>query len=50
MLRVGGDEPDLLVAIPEHKVSLPGGTRGESQSDLFALVRVGERRRILDVI
>ncbi|MBY0322036.1 MAG: hypothetical protein K2X72_25140 [Reyranella sp.] len=28
----------LLLAIPEHKVDLPGGTR-PSQTDLFALVR-----------
>jgi hypothetical protein len=30
--------PELLLAIPEHKVALPGGTR-ESQCDVFALVR-----------
>lgn len=35
------EEPELLLAIPEHKVSLPGGRR-ESQNDVFALVRVGD--------
>ncbi|WP_435531972.1 DUF6946 family protein [Sinorhizobium fredii] len=28
---------------PEHKVPLPGSRRGESQNDLFALVRAGEQ-------
>jgi len=32
---------EMLVAIPEHQVNLPGGTR-PSQSDLFALVRTSE--------
>jgi hypothetical protein len=33
------DQPvELLLALPEHKVPLPGGNR-ESQSDVFALVR-----------
>ena len=32
--------PELLLAIPEHKVPLPGG-RKESQNDVFALLRVG---------
>lgn len=36
----GGVEPELLLAIPEHKVPLPGGRR-ESQNDVFALVRAG---------
>jgi hypothetical protein len=31
-------ETELLLAIPEHKVPLPGGAR-ESQSDVFALIR-----------
>jgi len=35
-------EPELLFAIPEHKVPLPGGTR-ESQCDVFALIRSGPR-------
>lgn len=30
--------PELLLAVPEYKVPLPGGAR-ESQNDLFALVR-----------
>lgn len=33
-----GGSPELLLAIPEHKVALPGGRR-ESQCDVFALVR-----------
>jgi len=33
---------ELLIAIPEHKVPLPGGRR-ESQCDVFALVRDGTR-------
>jgi hypothetical protein len=49
MLRVLGGEPDLLLALPEHKVPLPGGSRGESQNDLFALVRVGERTLALTI-
>jgi hypothetical protein len=32
----------LLLALPEHKVPLPGG-RTESQSDIFALIRHGDR-------
>lgn len=31
---------ELLLAFPEHKVPLPGGTR-DSQNDVFALVRYG---------
>jgi hypothetical protein len=34
-------EPELLMALPEYKVPLPGGRR-ESQSDVFALVRCGD--------
>lgn len=34
-----GKPVELLLAIPEHKVALPGGRR-ESQCDVFALVRV----------
>lgn len=33
-----GESLELLLAIPEHKVALPGGRR-ESQCDVFALVR-----------
>jgi hypothetical protein len=35
-----GEKPELLIAIPEHKVPLRGGGR-ESQTDIFALVRAG---------
>jgi len=35
-----GEAPELLLAIPEHRVALPGGGRG-SQCDVFALVRDG---------
>lgn len=38
----GNNDPELLLAIPEHKVPLPGGSR-ESQNDVFALVRAGDR-------
>jgi hypothetical protein len=36
-------EPELLIAIPEHKVPLPGSKIGESQNDLFMLVRAGSK-------
>jgi hypothetical protein len=36
--RILGGATELLLAIPEHKVPLPGGRR-DSQCDLFALVR-----------
>ena len=32
-----GESPELLLAIPEHKVRLPGGHRA-SQVDVFALI------------
>lgn len=35
------DGSELLFAIPEHKVPLPGGRR-ESQNDVFALIRHGD--------
>ena len=35
------EQPELLLAIPEHKVALPGGGR-RSQCDVFALIRVGD--------
>lgn len=35
-------QPELLLAIPEHKVPLPGGRR-ESQNDVFALVRCADQ-------
>jgi hypothetical protein len=34
-----GASARLLIAIPEHKVALPGGGR-DSQNDLFALIRL----------
>jgi len=43
MLRPQGSDPELLLAIPEHKVPLPGASRGESQNDVFALARAGDR-------
>ncbi|MBV9549312.1 MAG: hypothetical protein JO256_06520 [Alphaproteobacteria bacterium] len=43
MLESIGENPELLLAIPEHKVPLPGAARGESQNDLFALVRAGDK-------
>ncbi len=48
MLRPHG-EVDLLLAIPEHKVPLAGASRGESQSDVFALARAGERTFVITV-
>lgn len=39
--RMFPERADLLLAIPEHKVPLPGGRR-ESQNDVFALIRFGE--------
>ena len=41
MFEALGESPRLLLAIPEHKVPLPGATVGDSQSDLFLLVRAG---------
>ena len=43
LLHPHGDQPELLVAIPEHKVPLPGSSRGKSQNDLFVLARAGAR-------
>ena len=37
-----GQIPELLLAVPEHKVPLPGGRR-ESQNDVFALLRCSGR-------
>ncbi|PLX40472.1 MAG: hypothetical protein C0605_06395 [Hyphomicrobiales bacterium] len=37
-----GKNSELLLAIPEHKVPLPGGRR-ESQCDVFALVAIADR-------
>lgn len=38
-----GPQPELLLALPEYKIPLPGAKRGESQSDVFALVRAGAK-------
>jgi Domain of unknown function (DUF6946) len=43
ILRPYGRDLKLLFATPEHKVPLPGASIGESQNDIFALVRAGER-------
>lgn len=37
-----GKKTELLLAIPEHKVALPGGNR-ESQCDVFALIKVDNK-------
>jgi hypothetical protein len=42
ILRPYGADVQLLLAIPEHKVRLPGAARGESQNDVFALARAGD--------
>lgn len=43
-----GESVELLLAIPEHKVALPGGSR-ESQCDVFALVRVANESMAIAV-
>lgn len=43
-----GGNVSLLLAIPEHKVALPGGNR-ESQCDVFALVKVANETMALAV-
>ena len=43
-----GGSVELLLAIPEHKVALPGGNR-ESQCDVFVLVRVGNETSAIAV-
>ena len=43
MIRPHGGDPELLFAMPEHKVPLPGASRGQSQSDVFAFARAGDR-------
>jgi len=43
-----GETPELLLAIPEHRVDLPGGGR-PSQCDVFALVRLGDETCALAV-
>lgn len=46
--EIFGENVELLLAIPEHKVALPGGRR-ESQCDVFALVRAGNETTALAV-
>jgi len=43
-----GGSVELLLAIPEHKVALPGGNR-KSQCDVFALVRVADETMAIAV-
>jgi hypothetical protein len=43
MIQETGPDPELLVALPEHKVPLPGSRRSASQTDLFALMRAGDQ-------
>ncbi len=43
MLQPHGGDVELLLAIPEHKVPLPGASLGASQNDVFALARAGDR-------
>jgi hypothetical protein len=42
MLKPHEGDVELLLAIPEYKVPLPGASRGESQNDVFALARAGD--------
>lgn len=46
--KVLGGSVELLLALPEHKVALPGGNR-ESQCDVFALVRVADETMAIAV-
>ena len=49
LLNTIGENPRLLIGIPEHKVPLPGSTVGDSQNDLFALVRAGDKTIALTI-
>lgn len=40
--KLFGDDAELLIAVPEHKVSLDDAGR-ESQSDVFAIVKANNR-------
>lgn len=42
------EEVELLIAIPEYKVSLPGGTR-PSQNDVFALLSTTKQLAVMTV-
>lgn len=41
LFSASASSPELLLAIPEHQVPLPGGNTS-SQADVFALLRVGD--------
>jgi hypothetical protein len=41
-MRSKADDAELLIAVPEHKVSLDDAGR-ESQSDVFAIVKANNR-------
>ncbi|UXX84471.1 DUF6946 family protein [Roseovarius pelagicus] len=43
-----GPDAELLLAFPEHKVALPGGSR-PSQCDIFALARTPDQTIALSV-
>jgi hypothetical protein len=43
MFEALGANPQLLLALVEHKVPLPGSALGDSQSDVFAFVRAGDK-------
>ena len=43
MLQPYGGKAELLLAIPEYKVPLPGASRGDSQNDVLARARTGVR-------
>ena len=49
LLKTIGKNPRLLIGIPEHKVPLPGSTVGDSQNDLFALVRADDKTIALTI-
>ncbi len=38
-----GAKTELLLALPEHKVPLPGSSRADSQNDVFAIIRAADR-------
>lgn len=42
MLQTRNGDVELLLAIPEYKVALPGSSLGASQNDVFALARSGD--------
>ena len=46
--EIVGKETGLILAIPEHKVPIPGGKRA-SQSDVFALLAMGDATCTLTV-